>query len=312
MDSEISEIEKADSPLELCDFLYLELEKLRKPNLEIKDPRSQSHSTDRLPWPSKVNKLHVFFWHAENPIMYGLYEIEVPKLLPPPPTTEVFKDVEIRNLSRLKPILLFETGIDVEICTHLFFKCPVARAIWFASRWGLKLDNAPVNSCEDIIKMVTKPLKHGMYGQQHNKEEILKLSLYLAYNLDAIWNLRNQILHNGGQANIIATARNIENRFQELASAMISENPFRVEGDQEKKAKAGLIGGILPRKRQRENEPSKEEIVVTSFMAKSQDRRPASPTSSLQLIVSSGGGSKAKATSKVSIAFFWEDARTAA
>ena len=120
---------------------------------------------------------------------------------------------------------------DVEICTYLFFKCPVARAIWAASRWGLKLNHAPVNSCEDIIKMVTEPLKHGMYGQQHNKEEILKLSLYMAFTLDAIWNLRNQILHNGGQANIIATARNIENRFQELASAVISEKPFRVEGD---------------------------------------------------------------------------------
>ena len=58
--------------------------------------------------------------------------------------------------------------------------------------------------------MVTEPLKHGMYGQQHNKEEILKLSFYVAFTLDAIRNLRNQILHNGSQANIIATARNIE------------------------------------------------------------------------------------------------------
>lgn len=70
-----------------------------------------------------------------------------------------------------------------------------------------------------------------MYGQQQNKEESLKLSLYMAFTLDVIWNLRNQILHNGGQANITATTRTIENRFQEFAYAMESEKPFRVEGD---------------------------------------------------------------------------------
>ena len=120
---------------------------------------------------------------------------------------------------------------DVETCTHLFFKCPIARAIWFAGRWGLKSYNAPVNTCEDIIKVVTYPLKHGMYGQQQNKEESLKLSLYMAFTSDVIWNLRNQILHNGGQANITATTRNIENKFQEFTYAMESEKPFRVEGD---------------------------------------------------------------------------------
>ena len=38
--------------------------------------------------------------------------------------------------------------------------------------------------------------------------------------------MRNQILHNGGQANITATTRNIENWFQEFAYAMESEKPL--------------------------------------------------------------------------------------
>nr|POE75313.1 hypothetical protein CFP56_19034 [Quercus suber] len=56
-----------------------------------------------------------------------------------------------------------------------------------------------------------------------------------------------------------------------------------------------------------ENEPSKDDVVVTSSVAKFQDRRTTSPTSSLELIISLRGGSKAKATSKVLIASFWED-----
>ena len=81
---------------------------------------------------------------------------------------------------------------------------------------------------------------------------------------------------------------------------------------QEENAKAGLIGGLLSRKRQRENEPSKEETTVTSSMAKSQDSRPTSPTSSLELTISLGGGFKAKTTRKILIASFWEDAGTTA
>lgn len=80
---------------------------------------------------------------------------------------------------------------------------------------------------------------------------------------------------------------------------------------QEKKAKDDLTGGLLTRKCQRESKPSKEDLVVTSSVAKSQDRRPASPTSSLELIISLGGGFKAKSTSKASIASFWEDVGTA-
>ena len=114
MGSEISEMEKADSPLELCDFLYLELKKLKKLNLEKKDLWSQSHFADRLPWPSEANKLYLFFWHTDRQIIYSqfiysLYEIEVPKPLPPPPT-KAAQNAERSNPSCLYPILEFETG----------------------------------------------------------------------------------------------------------------------------------------------------------------------------------------------------------
>ena len=69
-------------------------------------------------------------------------------------------------------------------------------------------------------------------------------------------------------------------------------------------AKDGLSGGFLLRKHQWENELSKDDVVVTSSVAKFQGCRTASPTSSFELIVSPRSGSKAKATSKVSIASF--------
>ena len=64
---------------------------------------------------------------------------------------------------------------------------------------------------------------------------------------------------------------------------------------------------------ERESKPSKNDVMVTSLVAKFQDRHLASPTSSLELIISlrGGGSSKTKATSKVSITSFGKDTRTA-
>ena len=100
--SEISEMEKSDSRLELCDFLYLELEKLRKLNLEKKDLWSQSLYLE------KKDLLYLFFWHTDSQIIYSLYEIEVPKPLPPPPT-KAAQNAERSNPSRLCPILKFKS-----------------------------------------------------------------------------------------------------------------------------------------------------------------------------------------------------------
>ena len=77
---------------------------------------------------------------------------------------------------------------------------------------------------------------------------------------------------------------------------------------QEKKAKAGLTGGFLKRKCQQDSEPPKDDPRVTLPVAKSTPQRPASSTSSLELITPSDGGSKAKGKDKAPTGSFWEDA----
>nr|POE50008.1 hypothetical protein CFP56_33350 [Quercus suber] len=67
---------------------------------------------------------------------------------------------------------------------------------------------------------------------------------------------------------------------------------------QEKKAKGGLTGGLLTRKCQRNTETPKDDPMVASPIAKSVPQCLASPTSSLELIASTDGGSKAKGKNK--------------
>ena len=63
------------------------------------------------------------------------------------------------------------------------------------------------------------------------------------------------------------------------------------------------------RKRQRDSKPPKDNPMVTSPVAKSKPQRPAMPTSSLELITLSNGGSKPKGKDKASIGSFWDDTR---
>ncbi|XP_075648647.1 TMV resistance protein N-like [Castanea sativa] len=74
---------------------------------EIKE--AESLPSELLAEPSERNKLYFFFWHAYSPVMYSLYEVDVPIPLPPPPSKAV-QDDRISNPKSLSPILKLETG----------------------------------------------------------------------------------------------------------------------------------------------------------------------------------------------------------
>ncbi|KAL0015183.1 hypothetical protein SO802_002252 [Lithocarpus litseifolius] len=80
---------------------------------------------------------------------------------------------------------------------------------------------------------------------------------------------------------------------------------------QEKKAKTSLAGSLLMRKRQRDAEPPKDDLMVTSPIATSVPQCPASPTSFLELIASTSGASKTKKKERASSSSFKDDAGTA-
>ena len=58
---------------------------------------------------AELKKVYVFFWHAYSSVMYSLYEIEVPKPLPPTPDEATQAD-EIKNPKKLFPVLQLKTG----------------------------------------------------------------------------------------------------------------------------------------------------------------------------------------------------------
>jgi hypothetical protein len=65
-----------------------------------------------------------------------------------------------------------------------------------------------VQSNEDIVKLVLDPL---CLGRLQNKAELKDhYSLIRGTTIEAIWNLRNRVLHNGEHINLDAVFNNIE------------------------------------------------------------------------------------------------------
>ena len=77
----------------------------------------------------------------------------------------------------------------------------------------------------------------------------------------------------------------------------------------EKKAKGGLVSGLLSRKRSKVGDFSKDDHVVTPPSAHSLAKHPASPTSSLEVITSAREETKKKkkVASKSFLPTFWDD-----
>ena len=83
---------------------------------------------------------------------------------------------------------------------------------------------------------------------------------------------------------------------------------------QEKKAKGGLISGLLSQKRSKTSDVSKEDLVITPSSAHSLAKRLASPISSLEVIASAGeeARKKKKVGGKSFLPTFWDDIDVAA
>nr|POE63825.1 putative ribonuclease h protein [Quercus suber] len=101
-------------------------------------------------------------------------------------------------------------NIEVESAPHLFLRCPIARAIWFATCWGFKSDQ--LGYTNDIIKCILDPPSDLCQAQ-----DLWLVSLNMAFTLEEIWHTRNVVLHLKGSTDLQASINNIGARPRECA-----------------------------------------------------------------------------------------------
>ena len=102
--------------------------------------------------------------------------------------------------------------------------------------------------------------------------------------------------------------------FSFLSRMMTRFSKQKLAEAQEKKAKGGLISGLLSKKHSKVGDVSKDDPVVTPPSTHSPAKHPASPTSSLEVIASAREETKKKMKvgGKSFLPSFWDDADAAA
>ncbi|XP_075663130.1 uncharacterized protein LOC142632646 [Castanea sativa] len=77
---------------------------------------------------------------------------------------------------------------EVESPCHVFLTCPMAKALWFATCWGLKAGEMNISTPVDIVKLILEPRKALCLTR-----EKWSVSLNMALILEEIWSIRNLV-----------------------------------------------------------------------------------------------------------------------
>uniref|UniRef100_A0A2N9HU89 Reverse transcriptase zinc-binding domain-containing protein n=1 Tax=Fagus sylvatica TaxID=28930 RepID=A0A2N9HU89_FAGSY len=101
-----------------------------------------------------------------------------------------------------------------ETIIHLFYKCPISRAIWFSNPWSLHSDAFLVTNHKELAMLVIDPpiIPSTSTPIKSLKEQS---TIQLALTIDTIWQLRNQQEHSDVQLNFFSTIKTLETKIWE-------------------------------------------------------------------------------------------------
>ena len=103
---------------------------------------------------------------------------------------------------------------EKETLDHLFFKCLIAKAVWFGYTWVIRSDHITLSTCQDFLKFVCDPT-FLFPAYQRDKALSLFTSIQFALTLDFIWNPRNKVCFDDQKINILTTLKALDLKITE-------------------------------------------------------------------------------------------------
>ena len=104
-----------------------------------------------------------------------------------------------------------------------FFKCPVAKGIWFGYQWSIRTGSLNINSSDEIVEFILNPPIPNFLLAHGDEDIATQCSIQLVLTLETIWNLRNQVTHNTAQVNLLSSINCLEMRAKKHISILHKE-----------------------------------------------------------------------------------------
>lgn len=102
-------------------------------------------------------------------------------------------------------------GHQLETLIHLLWTCPLARALWFNSAWGIKTDSFQLDSPIQLIKNLISP----SVSLNLNRNQTYSFLLCGSLILEQVWSMRNIMVHADGVFCLDKYFTSIQNHFVE-------------------------------------------------------------------------------------------------
>lgn len=116
--------------------------------------------------------------------------------------------------------------VCVENEFHLFWKCQVAKSIWFASPWSIRWDFIQSEDISAFVDCLMNPEKFLPVV----KADRDKFFLFASLTLDHIWGIRNARLHEGKVFDISSSMQVILARFGDFLLPSSQQGSSEVSG----------------------------------------------------------------------------------
>ncbi|KAM6545731.1 hypothetical protein CsatB_026467 [Cannabis sativa] len=129
-------------------------------------------------------------------------------------------------------------GAAEDSALHLFFKCPLAKAVWFASRWAIRSDTLNFGAPRDMVVWLLSP----EFLQGADAEVLGEFLRFGVCLFDALWTARNRAFHD----QISPTWRGVLAKVTSVAAYLLSawESPTNAGAFKDLRAAAGIVVAI--------------------------------------------------------------------
>jgi hypothetical protein len=124
-----------------------------------------------------------------------------------------------KQLFKVEDVVCPLCKLHEETCLHLFKDCIIARAAWFSTNSGIRLDLLNVGSGLDLVKLMVNP-SSTWFNDGVSKDHFTLMATLI---MDFIWKLRNKVVFHNEKVNFQVIPFKMAEHFKEHSTILLNQ-----------------------------------------------------------------------------------------